>query len=310
MLIPKRIAGRGFTLADTPPRPPLTGTRRLQDLAEKQARKVAQLQAVALNDYAASSTQPLRTSSTAMLREGLGRSQSEYLPAPELTDVTRVPMPAHSISISGAATINGYSYPPTPKDTPRVLSVSPLRTLSHGPGVHAAGLSRSQTDSRLDHTLAERKLPPIGIARETSNPTSLGRLPLPTLSVKIPQYLPPSPSPLSGRSYADENETHQQHRLSTSHPSSSYRRFPSASLASTRGGSFGDDGLRLPRPSLSVPSSRYTSSASIETLKASAANSATASSSPSRSSASCASLARLLNHNEAGEWASGDQMVL
>lgn len=266
-------------------------TRRLQDLAEKQARKVAQLQAMATSGEAGP-IQPLRSSVT-MLREGLGRSQSDYLPAPELTEVTRV----GSNSVSPRGSSNGYHYPLTPKDTPRVPSSSPLRTFSQGHPAHLAALSRSQTDSRLEHTFVDRKLPPIGAGMpghhhpQASSVSGFGRLPLPTLSVKIPQYLTPSPSPLSGQSYGGEADESIAQRLSTSHPA---RRQPTVPAGRA---SYGEDGLRLPRPSLSVPASRYTSSSSIETLKQS----------PNRST-SCSSLARLLNA-EGAEW-NPDQMVL
>ena len=124
------------------------------------------------------------------MREGLVRSQSEYLPAPKLTDLPR-PSPPN---------FTAPSCPLTPAESSRSMSISPERYRSTPPISSAInnGRTRSSSEVRYDHLAKDRQLPLPMIPG--SAPKSAGRLPLPSLAIKIP-YAPPSPSPLSGSRY-------------------------------------------------------------------------------------------------------------
>lgn len=128
-----------------------TGTRRLQDLAEKQERK--------LSPTSVSSSQQRSIIGAHLAREGLARSLSEYPPAPETLGHVRASAPS-SFHSSGAL-------PLTPDGTPP-LSESPIsRQQPAWPSAAATvanlqSLQRAHTDSQLHRASLERRLPPLG----------------------------------------------------------------------------------------------------------------------------------------------------
>lgn len=239
-----------------------SGTRRLQELAEKQDRRVQTPLSGPLYDTMSLPKPSLPLPS----RDGIIRSQSDYLPAPEATEVLRGGMPSYS----------AIHLPPTPI-TPRGMSLSPDRFGSTPIMPSGLGsLHRSHTDTRLDTLAGSRKLPSLGSLSVSGNSH---RLPLPTLSLKIPSYLPASPSPLSAGG---------RYNLPTS--------------------ALDEDTFspldKIPRPSLNK---RYTSA--IRDLSLDSLPRPSLSRMPSQSCGS--SLSRLLNghHAEHPDWQTDDRMI-
>lgn len=209
-------------------------------------------------------------------RDGLTRSRSEYLPAPDLTEEAKPSAPAF-IPTQPSLT-------PVVVETQRGLSTSPERyrftsASTSFSSVPTARLRRSGTEPRIDRFREEARLPPLGSLNHS--PRRVGKLPLPSLAVKIP-YAPPTPSPLSGNSaenYLLEDPFHGRALRSTL---SSRRRAPSyVQLGSDDASS---ENVRLPKPSLSQRPSNLCST----------------------------SVSRLMTVTGAlrDEWQSGDNMVL
>lgn len=208
------------------------------------------------------------------------RSKSDYLPAPDRLPSPRAAAPAHF----------GQGPPYTPAESPRQASTSPENAKTPLGVEGYPGLGTSHTDPRFHQNLARRSS--LGSSFAASRPSTAGRMPVPSLSIRIPSHLPPSPSPLSGRMQlvVDQDE---QPTLS-----SSLGRTRRPTLAKRFATSMRDpsDGL-LPKPSLSSRpfDMSASSSGSIDALR--------------RPSGSCSSLARLLNEGTS-DWRAGDDMVL
>lgn len=256
-----------------PPETFKSWTKRLQDLADKQAHR----------GHAAAGASIRRPRTSISVRgDGLYRSYSEYVPAPEVTEISR------------PSTASGIRFPLTPIDTPRVDSDSPSEADYSLPPLAAklASLSRSHTEPRLQ---SEEKLPPLG---PNLGGGGLGRLTLPPLATKIA----PSTHDLDTRAFdlstrAYDLSTHTYDATLDSVPRPPLANRNAAMHPSGRGDLRANDldvdtlG-RLPRPSLG--DSRYPSTSLYDARLR---------------SGSCSSLARI--HNDSIEsWQGGDNMVL
>jgi hypothetical protein len=255
------------------------GTRRLQDLADKHERKTS-------SAGHPSAELALPKPNLSLLRDGLLRSQSDYLPAPEKLSSPRAAAPSH-FGLAG--------HPYTPAESPRQVSNSPENARTPlGMSVDAyPGLPRSHTDPRFDHNIGRMASlgsgAAIGGGLSAARPSTTGRLPVPNLSIRIPSHLPASPSPLSSRMLPTGEEDEQRFL------SSSLGRSGRPALSKRYATSVRDvpDGL-LPRPSLSRKNFEHSGSASFDAGR--------------RTSGSCSSLARLLN--DGSDWRAGDDMVI
>lgn len=288
-------------------------TRRLQDLAEKHDRKAAApAPALLVSDF----TLP-KPSLNAVLRDSLGRSQSDYPPAPELTDTARA-----GSQHSGNSSRYGVPHAPlTPAASPRhYLSKSPVnsrpgisppswRSLG-GTGGAADSMQRSHSEGLLEHVAAGR-LPSLGAIDLSSRSDGRIRLPLPALSTKGVQYGSASPSPLSGgasagaaKRYALPASLDEEEEAS---PIAAAGGLPRPSLSRRYGTSAPNLPEELHRPMLGK--TRYDSaSGALEGSTAHARRAQLA-----RGGHCSSSLSRLLNATsaaEAGDWRDGSNMVI